>query len=272
MIELHSPRGSAPAAAAATCLVSPTDGGRIAQLTIDGQDLLVGRPEPGSATPMSWGSYPMTPWAGRVRHGRFEFDGHPYQLEINHPPHSIHGTVFHQPWSVRAADAHAVSMTCALGDHWPFGGVAHQRIELGVDHVTCVLGVTADDLAMPAQVGWHPWFAEPDDEHVSFARMYERDAEHIPTGRLVPTPPGPWDDCFVDMTAPVRLACGPFDIAITSDCSHWVVFDQLAHATCVEPQSGPPDGFNLGGSPAEFVRLEPGESLQRTMTISWTRR
>ncbi|MCU1386939.1 MAG: aldose epimerase, partial [Ilumatobacteraceae bacterium] len=91
-------------ASGVTCLISPDDGGRIAQLTVEGRDLLVARPDT-DADPISWGSYPMVPWGGRVRDGRFAFDDHEYQLDINHPPHSIHGTVWFQPWSVRDVDS-----------------------------------------------------------------------------------------------------------------------------------------------------------------------
>jgi aldose 1-epimerase len=47
-----------------------------------------------------------------------------------------------------------------------------------------------------------------------------------------------------------------------------VVYDEQPGLLCVEPQSGPPDAFNIGGA----TRLEPGELLQRTMTIGWQRR
>lgn len=256
----------------AGCTVSPEDGGRVAQLTIDGHQLLVAEHHDGAADAVAWGSYPMAPWAGRVRDGQFEFDGNTYQLEINHAPHAIHGTVFTAAWSVNELDERSVTMSCALGDHWPFGGVAHQRIELLADRVVCRLGVTADDLAMPAQVGWHPWFVKPDAATVSFARMYRRDDTHIPTGELIPTPIGPWDDCFVEMLEPVGLRWGELAANVASDCSCWVVFDQLAHATCVEPQSGPPNGFNQAGVAGAFVRLEPGQTLERTMTITWSSR
>ena len=262
VIELRAP--------GVTCLISPGDGGRIAQLTVDGRPLLVPRPDDVD-DPIMWGCYPMVPWAGRVSNGRFAFDDHDYQLEINHPPHSIHGTGWFQPWSVREVDSRSVSMACALGDHWPFGGVAQQRIELSEDTLTCHLSVCADDLAMPAQVGWHPWFVVPDRATVEFSQMYVRDDAHIPTGALVAPPPGPWDDCFIDPQRPVELAYGDLVVGITSDCSHWVIYDQLARAMCVEPQSGPPNGFNQVPGPREaFTRLEPHESMGRTMTISWS--
>jgi aldose 1-epimerase len=54
-------------------------------------------------------------------------------------------------------------------------------------------------------------------------------------------------------------------VTVASDCDHWVIYDQPEHATCVEPQSGPPDAANLGLATV----LQPGEFLQRSMTISW---
>ena len=71
--------------------VAPTDGGRIAQIQVGELALLK---DDRSGGPMTWGSYPMAPWAGRVRHGRFEFDGRTHQLPRNLEPHAIHGTVF----------------------------------------------------------------------------------------------------------------------------------------------------------------------------------
>ena len=86
--------------------------------------------------------------------------------------------------------------------------------------------------------------------------MYRRDEFGVPTGALVEPTDGPWDDCFVD-TGPVVLALRPRSRrrVTSSDCDHWVVFDEPADATCVEPQSGPPDGFNL--APRRRPRHDP---------------
>jgi aldose 1-epimerase len=96
--------------------------------------------------------------------------------------------------------------------------------------------------------------------------MYERDEFGIPTGALVEPVEGPWDDCFVNVE-PVVLhydrAVAP-SVRVESDCDHWVVYDMPTDATCVEPQSGPPDAFNLH---AHVV--DPDTPLRRTMTISW---
>lgn len=247
------------------CTISPEDGGRVVELHVSGRQLLVEQILP---DPISWGCFPMAPFAGRVRNGRFEFDGKEFQLEINMPPHSIHGSAFLQPWSVSDVSDTFVVMRCGLDDHWPFGGWVGQRIELFDDRLECRLTITADDLAMPAQIGWHPWFVKPDSAQIDFDVMYVRDPDGIPTGELVPSPSGPWDDCFVGPRGPLRLHYGDLVVQVDSDCDHWVIYDEQVRATCVEPQSGPPDGFNSVNAHA-FTRLSPGESLERSMTISW---
>ena len=70
------------AASKAAVRLDPGSGGRIASLKIDGAELLA--PRVGSDW-LLWGCYPMVPWAGRVRDGRFGFDGEEYQLELDLP-------------------------------------------------------------------------------------------------------------------------------------------------------------------------------------------
>ena len=111
------------------------------------------------------------------------------------------------------------------------------------DRVVVTLGVESTGADFPAEIGWHPWFRKPDGLEFTPTAMYERDDVGVPTGALVEPTPGPWDDCFVN-TGPVVLR---YDrpiaslVRIESDCDHWVVFDEPSDATCVEPQSGPPD-------------------------------
>ncbi len=246
----------------AHCVVSPSDGGRIASLAIGARELLISKPEDGNS--MTWGSFVMAPWAGRIRNGAFRFNGNQYQLDLGLPPHAIHGTVYTQPWTVGDIGPTFVSMSCPLGDQWPFGGVVHQRIELDSNQLRCTVSISADELEMPAQVGWHPWFRKPDTAQFEFAQMYRRDASGIPDGQLITPPAGPWDDCFVSPLSPIQLHYADLTVTVDSDCDHWVIYDQPSQATCVEPQSGPPDGVNLRPD-----RLLPGEMLQRQMTIEW---
>ncbi len=64
-------------------------GGRLSSLIVSGHELLI---DEASDDPIRWGSFPMIPWAGRVRHGRFTLDGDEVRLPLGLPPHAIHGT------------------------------------------------------------------------------------------------------------------------------------------------------------------------------------
>lgn len=244
--------------------VAPKAGGRIAQIRFDGVEQLVG---PGEAdySAIAWGSYPMAPWAGRIRRGRFEFDGRTHQLPVNLGEHAIHGVAFVLPWQVDARSPQLLELSLALpeDERWPFGGMCRQRILLGERELRLELSVSAGERAMPVSFGWHPWFRKPERLEFSPQRMYPRDAEGMTVLPLCEVPAGPWDDCFIN-DAPVTLHRAGQSLRLTSDCTQWVVFDELAHATCVEPQTGPPDAFNL----APRV-LEPGQAASAWYRMEW---
>lgn len=270
----------------ATASIDVRAGGRVAQLTAGGQPLLV-EPDATRAATTRWGMFPMVPWAGRIRHGRFAFEGREHRLERNHldPPsaasvaptddearrHAIHGTVFTRPWAIDEVTSTSVSMHCSLDAdapaNWPFaGGTARQRFDVSDNGLQCALSVETTRSTFPAVIGWHPWFAKPSRLRFHPTTMYERDSLGIPTGELVKPTAGPWDDCFV--------AAGPaiieYDrelapvVTVSSDCDHWVIFDEPEDSICVEPQSGPPNGLERG-----YELVTPDLPLTRTMRISW---
>lgn len=242
--------------------IAPEAGGRIAQIRYKGVEQLVGY-APANAAMIGWGCYPMLPWAGRVRGGRFEFDGRTYRLPLNMGTHSIHGIGFALPWKVELQTGSSLELSLELPQdaRWPFGGRAHHRMEVSDDSLLLILSLQAGPMAMPAAIGWHPWFRKPDELRFSPTGIYPRDADGIATLPLVPPSPGPWDDCFFSTEA-VALVRGKQQMHMTSDCTRWVVYDENPAATCVEPQSGPPDGFNI----EPFV-LSPGETLSRWFRI-----
>jgi aldose 1-epimerase len=250
--------------------VSPDDGGRISSLVVHGSELLLTK----GAGPVLWGAYPMVPFAGRIRHGRFRFADRDVQLGLNHPPHAMHGTVFDRRWQVD--DPTTVSID--LGPAWPFAGRVVQRFALQKDRLEVSLNLSADE-PMPAALGWHPWFrrrlvglaarpAEPSvpvEISLDATWMYLRDADGLPTGELVEPPMGPWDDCFTGLRSAPRLSWpGLLGLELTSSADHWVVYDKTRDAVCVEPQTAPPDFVNL--APSTTV---PGEPLSATMTWRW---
>jgi aldose 1-epimerase len=235
-------------------------GGRIERLEVDGLDLLV----PPERHEHDSGAFPMAPWAGRIRHGVFTFDGVEHRLPLNKPPHAVHGTARDQRWTVEHASTADATLTTALADPWPFAGRVVQRVAVSPNALELEMEVHASDGPMPASCGWHPWWSrelvrgDPVELELHAASMYKRDDEGIPTGEFVTVPPPPWDDCFTDLHPPVAVLGWPgaATVTITSDCPCVVVFTEPEHAVCVEPQSGPPDEVNL-----EPHVVEPGEPL-----------
>jgi aldose 1-epimerase len=245
--------------------VDAIHGGRLSSLRIhDMEVLLTGGP---NDTALTWGCYPMAPYAGRVRSGVVWFDNVKHQLPITLPPHAAHGTAFAQSWNVVDASASRIELFTDLGSHWPFGCSVSHRIELKDDHVNLELRVTAGDHAMPAQVGWHPWFCKPSRTSLIFESMLQRDEHGIATSQCVQKDSVNVDDCFINPLAPLSLTVNGVELVLSSDCSHWVVYDLPTHATCIEPQSGAPNEIN--DAP---VILAPKESLARWFTIDWTGR
>jgi aldose 1-epimerase len=240
-------------------------GARLASFRIDGTELL--RTE--GYGPIQWGSYPMAPYAGRVRRGSFEFEGRRFVLPITMPPDAIHGTVLDRRWSIRDDG----SIATDLGPDWPFAGRAIQRFDLAEDGLVCELGIEADE-RMPALIGWHPWFLRrppgtdaPVELDFEAGSMYVRDEDGITTDERTAPPAGPWDDCFTDVRRPPVLRWPGFlELTVESACPDWVVYTEPEDAVCVEPQTAPPDALN--GTPAI---VEPGKPLRASMTWRWRR-
>lgn len=244
--------------------LAPEAGGRIAQIRYDGVDWLVDAREGGAAT-IAWGCYPMVPWAGRIRHGRFDFDGRAYALPANFGEHAIHGVGFALPWQIDSLDTHSATLSLKLPEdsYWPFGGTATQAIHLTPDSLALRLAVQAGAQPMPAVLGFHPWFRKPDELLFAPDAMYPRDEEGIANLPLVSASPGPWDDCFINHADITLLSAGQ-RLRLRANSHHWVVYNAAPHATCVEPQTGPPDGFTVAPN-----RLEAGERLELTFELEW---
>lgn len=264
MLSLVSPNGRVHVAVDDQC------GARLASLRIDGVDLLVSD----GPDALSWGCYPMVPYAGRVRDALVNIGGTMFPLPAIAPPHALHGTVFASPWSVIDHRDASVVLLTELDVPWPAAGTVRHEIAVADDAVVLRLEVVAHD-EMPCQVGWHPWFVRPESYTIPFRSMWARDEHGITTNERVEhdsndSPRGVFDDCFSDPVAsPVLtyLSESPqerIDVTLDSDCSHWVVYDQPEHAVCLEPQSGPPNQVN-----DDPMQLDFGQSMARTFRIGW---
>lgn len=247
--------------------IAPEAGGRIASVRWRGREWLYGH-GPDNGSTIGWGCYPMLPWAGRLRGGSFRFEGRRIELARNFDAHAIHGLGFAMPWRLLSLQTGAVSLGLQLprDERWPFGGHARQKLRVEGDSLRFELELQAEERAMPAVLGWHPWICKPERLRFAAGRYYPRDAEGIATAPLQPAPPPPWDDCFVHR-GPISVERQAQWLQIDSDCDHWVIYDGHPQATCVEPQTGPPDAFNLQPEPCY---LPAGGRLRAWMRWSWS--
>lgn len=243
-----------------TAEIDVTNGGRIASLYVATTSLLVTHAD----SLLDWGLYPMAPYAGRVRNASLDFNNQKFPLRANAAPHSIHGTVFDHPWNVDAHDATSILLSTDTGSDWPFAATVTHRIEVSDNKMRCELAITAHE-TMPAQLGWHPWFARPRHVDTSFNSMLRRDSDGITTlDRMDPLPP-PVDDCFFEPNAWPSLYIGNYAVEIASDCPYWVRYDAPDGDVCIEPQSGPPNGIN-----SKPLILQAGQQFSRWMELRIT--
>ena len=259
----------------ATAVIDVDDGCRLASLSfVEGLELIGGDDEAPADSPFHHGAFPMAPWAGRIRRGRFTFDGRAYELPINFEGHAIHGTVCDRAWIGHRRPPARVALRSRRPVAVP-AGTPLQRAELHPDRLRLELEVHAED----ATDAGHDRLASVVPPRASVARRRRSSsapsASTARTTRASPTASssGPTPAPPVRSTTASRASVGTPTITwsgvgrleVESDASHLVVYTAPASAVCVEPQTGPPDAPNLGRATV----VEPGRPLTAWMELRW---
>jgi aldose 1-epimerase len=254
------------AADGCVAIFEPADGGRLVSFQVGDRELLVAH----GKDVFHFGSFVIAPWVGRLRDARLNFGGVQRQFAANAGPHALHGLVTDRPWQV-SGDG---ELSIELGEPWPWPCRIVQRAELGKGRATFRIEVHARE-AMPAAVGWHPWFVRrlagtPASAALELdaqpRRMWANDAAGLPTGELTAAAPRPWDYCFRDLpAAPVVRWPGELELTVGSDCEDWVIYDMEEAGICVEPWTGPPNSLNM---PTPRI-VTPDAPLTASMTWTW---
>lgn len=275
------------AAGSASATISPEEGGMLLSLRVAGHELLVPR-RAGAGPVPTFGSFLMAPWVGELSRGEVDFRGRQARMPRNRGRHAIHGLVAGAPWEVVDVAPTAATLACRLGSPWPFGGTVIQEVRLDAQGLTLAAEIRAVDAAMPAALGWHPWFACPDPELVRVGvradSLLELDDELLPTGRVLPVTgtsdlrgapilgDRQIDTVFVGATSPATLQLPGLDLQLHFDPEiDIVVVYTSAGAVCVEPWSAWPDAIRMSAThPSGLAVLEPGESLRRWTRWAWS--
>jgi len=162
-----------------TARIAPATGGSLLSLTHKGENIL--RPTPAESVAAGdvrmTAGYPMVPYANRIDHGRFTFEGVIHQLDTSFigAPHSIHGVGWLRPWSIESQTAGA----CVLALHhqpsgpadpdWPFAFEASLRFVLTPGRMTIRMSVTnLEPASAPAGLGFHTFVPRRPGETLAF--------------------------------------------------------------------------------------------------------
>lgn len=112
-------------------------------------------------------SFLMAPWAGRIRHGQFHYQGQKivYPSADPHQPHSMHGFSRDQAWTVVERQEQLEQSSVLIeyrhlaSQEWPFSFLLQQRYTLNAQGVLIELEVqNQGENMMPFGFGHHPFY------------------------------------------------------------------------------------------------------------------
>ena len=139
----------------------------------------------------------LVPFPGRIKGGRYTFEGVDYELELSDKegPNAIHGFLRAATWSITDQRADQVSFAARLGaaDHqgYPFSLKAEVCYSLDDAGLTCRYSITnTGDRTAPIAAGFHPYFSVGDglidnwSLELPMAQMLEFE-NLVPTGRVL---------------------------------------------------------------------------------------
>lgn len=265
------------AAGALSARLLPERGGRVARL----DHLTLGallRPldESEAFDPLAWpkaGAYPLIPFHGRIEGARFPWDGRDVRLTPHpaEPGHALHGPAHRRAWTVaEAGEARAVLRLDHGGDaDWPFAFAAEQVFELTATGLAVTLTLTdPGEGAMPAGIGWHPYFPKAlSISHDARRHWPRRPGTTLPSGEVT-APPAEIADrtTFLSDWTSVTLEVVDANLTLTGDAvlDHLVLHDDAPGHTCVEPVSEPANAVNL----PDPAMLAPGETMRGRVVLS----
>ncbi len=231
----------------------------------------------------------LVPWPNRIEDGRYEFDGHRYQLPLDEPErrNAIHGLTRWSHWSVadRAADRVAFEHVLYPRPGYPFSLALRVEYSLSDEGLTVRAEATnvGSDTA-PYGAGSHPYLAVESDVvddvelRVPAATVLVADERGIPVGSGSVADEGldfresraigstKLDHCFTDLEREgdgrARVCVGTTTLWAEESYPYLMIFsgdglpDVERRSLAVEPMTCAPNAFRSGEG---LVRLAPDE-------------
>lgn len=240
---------------------------------------------------VSFKSAKLSPFACRVRDGKYHFGRQDYQLASNFPGGmAIHGLLYNKPFSVvdEVRDDHRAAVRLRYhykGEEpgYPFEYLCEVQYMLHPNRLlqveTTILNL--DSRTIPVTDGWHPYFrlgGSIDECTLQFSSgtQLEFDEHLVPTGRLLQVPDflepallkgRELDNCFLLQVQDGRPCCvlqHPGNrLSLSFFTNALYPFLQIytpshRNSIAIENLSGAPDSFNNGMG---LLQLAPQQSV-----------
>ena len=267
--------------------INPALGASLARFTHKGVDVM--RPTPDGATDaLDTASFPLVPFANRIKNGAFVFGGHKVKLKPNlgDHPHTLHGHGWRAAWKVvESSPNRAVLSYHHMPDEWPWEYEATVVYELREDGLRSYLSVrNLSPWTMPAGLGFHPYFIRTDQTRLKAATdgVWISDDQTLPrnwhagvlrkdwTKGDVVNHDKPIDNCYTGFKGRAEIYEGErltHTLRASPDCKWLHIFVPMGERFfCVEPVNHMPDPFNQPNS--GLSSLKAGETAMVWMDIA----
>ncbi|MEO9970993.1 MAG: aldose 1-epimerase [Hyphomonadaceae bacterium] len=278
-------------------VLSPSQGGAVDALQWRGIDLLCPTRAPSHgaiSAPTDRAGFPLVPFSGRISGSQFVFQDQTIKLTPNFlpEPNAIHGFGWHQPWLVTEQSAASVTLSHRFDTpEWPASYLATQTFTLSETALELEMTLTnTGTRAMPAGLGWHPYFVaagahiqshvgaiwRPENAQATPQPEALGKADDLNTRQAVETLA--LDHCFSSTQAETVLDWPDRGLRIRMTASDifgaFVLYTPKGEAYfCAEPISHVPDAVNLPNPPSEtgLRLLKPSETLAGSIKIEPSR-
>ncbi len=273
----------------------PEIGAAIAHFTWKGHDIL--RPVPDKAITeklvRQMAAYPLVPYSNRIGQAKLIVGDQAFSLRPNFSPepHAIHGFGWQRAWQVdkRNADSAELHLKHDPDIDWPFACEATQVARLSANALHLSLTVKNNDKrAMPAGLGFHPFFPLTPDTHLQteWRGMWQMGGDSLPTAlgavpmeadfsQLRPVTSWKVDHCFTGWSrrAILDYPTHRMQLDASEACRQIVVFvpNDGRNFIALEPVTNINNAFALAanGVPDTGMRmLATNEAFEVSMSIT----
>jgi aldose 1-epimerase len=249
----------------------------------------------------------LIPWPNRLQDGRYEFDGHCYQLPLNEPQrkNAIHGLVRWAAWTTATHEPHRVVMEHVLYPQPGYPFILGLRIEYALSDLGLRVQTTATNIgseSCPYGNGAHPYLTLGTTTIDRLLLCMPARIVLLSDERGLPIASKAVESTDCDFRTPRHIGSIILDTAFTdlergqdglarvelrdpdrgTQVSLWVdrhyryvmlftgdpLPDVRRRSLGVEPMTCPPNAFRTGDA---LIRLDPGSSFTSAWGISCSR-